>query len=155
MAAENVPHEVIPSDNLPAAQYRDLPAAPSWKSLVGPSVLLLGLSLGSGEFVLWPYITYKFGFVVFWACMVGVTTQYFLNMEIERLVPGHRRDRSDRFLSLVETLGLDLLVVQCDSLGVARLGIGCGDSAHLGVRRRREGPRALLDYQPDRRRAGP
>ena len=84
MAAENVPHEVIPSDNLPAAQYRDLPAAPPWKSLVGPSVLLLGLSLGSGEFVLWPYITYKFGFVVFWACMVGVTTQYFLNMEIER-----------------------------------------------------------------------
>ena len=39
---------------------------------------------GSGEFVLWPFITYKFGFVVFWACMVGVTTQYFLNMEIER-----------------------------------------------------------------------
>lgn len=39
---------------------------------------------GSGEFVLWPFITYKFGFVVFWACMVGVTTQCFLNMEIER-----------------------------------------------------------------------
>ena len=72
MAAENVPHEVIPSNNLPAAQYRDLPAAPRWKSLVGPSVLLLGLSLGSGEFVLWPYITYKFGFVVFWACMAGL-----------------------------------------------------------------------------------
>ncbi len=79
-----VPHEVIPSDNLPAARYRDLPEAPHWKALVGPSILLLGLSLGSGEFVLWPYITYKFGFVVFWACMVGVTTQYFINMEVER-----------------------------------------------------------------------
>ena len=51
---------------------------------MGPSILLLGLSIGSGEFVLWPYITYKFGFVVFWACMVGVLTQYFINMEIER-----------------------------------------------------------------------
>ena len=79
-----VPHEIIPCDHLPPARYRDLPKAPSWKRLVGPSILLLGLSLGSGEFVLWPYITYKFGFVVFWACMVGVTTQYFLNMEIER-----------------------------------------------------------------------
>ena len=84
MTSTKVPHELIPCDNLPPAEYRDLPEAPPWKSLVGPSILLLGLSLGSGEFVLWPYITYKFGFAVFWACMVGVTTQYFLNMEIER-----------------------------------------------------------------------
>ena len=39
---------------------------------------------GSGEFVLWPYITYKAGFIFFWACILGVFTQYFLNMEIER-----------------------------------------------------------------------
>ena len=38
----------------------------------------------SGEFVLWPYITYKAGFIFFWACILGVITQYFLNMEIER-----------------------------------------------------------------------
>ena len=81
---QKVPHEVIPCDVLPAASYRDLPEAPPWRKLIGPSILLLGLSIGSGEFVLWPYITYKFGFVVFWACMVGITTQYFLNMEIER-----------------------------------------------------------------------
>jgi hypothetical protein len=84
MTDRPVPHEVIPCDKLPAAQYRDLPEAPAWKKLLGPSVLLLGLSLGSGEFVLWPYITYQFGFVAFWACLVGVTTQYFINMEIER-----------------------------------------------------------------------
>ncbi|MEE2659395.1 MAG: Nramp family divalent metal transporter [Candidatus Latescibacterota bacterium] len=79
-----VPHSVIPCKHLPAATYNDLPEAPLWRKLIGPSILLLGLSLGSGEFVLWPYITYTFGFAVFWACMVGVTTQYFLNMEIER-----------------------------------------------------------------------
>ena len=84
MTTKPVPHEVIPCDRLPAGQYRDLPEPPHWRKLVGPSILLLGLSLGSGEFVLWPYITYKFGFVVFWACMVGVLTQYFINMEIER-----------------------------------------------------------------------
>jgi hypothetical protein len=84
MEAKLVPHEVIPCDQLPAGQYRDLPEPPKWRKMVGPSILLLGLSLGSGEFVLWPYITYKFGFAVFWACMVGVLTQYFINMEIER-----------------------------------------------------------------------
>ena len=84
MPEREVPHEVIPSDILPAPKYRDLPEAPSWRRLLGPSILLLGLSIGSGEFILWPFITYKFGFVVFWACMIGVTTQYFLNMEIER-----------------------------------------------------------------------
>jgi len=79
-----VPHDVIPCDQLPPLRYRDLPEAPPWRQLLGPSVLLLGLSLGSGEFVLWPYITYRFGFAPFWACMLGVTTQYFINMEIER-----------------------------------------------------------------------
>lgn len=46
--------------------------------------MLAGLALGSGEFVLWPFITYKSGFVFFWACLVGVVTQFFVNMEITR-----------------------------------------------------------------------
>jgi hypothetical protein len=79
-----VPDEVIPHKTLPPLRYRDLPEAPHWTKLVGPSVILAGLALGSGEFVFWPYITYKSGFVFFWACMLGVITQYFINMEIER-----------------------------------------------------------------------
>lgn len=79
-----VPDAVIPHRTLPPLRYRDLPEAPRWTSLVGPSVILAGLALGSGEFVFWPYITYKTGFVFFWACMLGVFTQFFINMEIER-----------------------------------------------------------------------
>jgi hypothetical protein len=79
-----VPDEVIPHKTLPPLRYRDLPEAPHWTKLVGPSVILAGLSLGSGEFIFWPYITYKSGFVFFWACMLGVLTQFFINMEIER-----------------------------------------------------------------------
>ena len=52
LVGENVPHEIIPCDILPPATYRDLPEAPPWKRLIGPSILLLGLSIGSGEFVL-------------------------------------------------------------------------------------------------------
>ena len=79
-----VPDETIPSGSLPSLKWRDLPEPISWKKMVGPSIMLAGLALGSGEFVLWPYITYKAGFIFFWACILGVITQYFLNMEIER-----------------------------------------------------------------------
>ena len=65
-------------------RYRDLPKAPVWRKMVGPSIILAGLAPGSGEFIFWPYITYKTGFVFFWACMLGVFTQFFINMEIER-----------------------------------------------------------------------
>ena len=78
MTNKPVPHELIPSHNLPAPTYRDLPDAPSWVRLIGPSILLLGLSIGSGEFILWPHITYRFGFVVFWACMLGLTASALL-----------------------------------------------------------------------------
>ncbi|MAX37600.1 Nramp family divalent metal transporter [Gimesia sp.] len=81
---ELVPDEVIPHQSLPPLKYRDLPPAISWRKMIGPSIMLAGLSLGSGEFVLWPYITYKTGFIFFWACLLGVLTQFFMNMEIER-----------------------------------------------------------------------
>ncbi len=54
------------------------------RRMLGPSVILVGLSIGSGEFVLWPRLTAEWGFALFWACWVGVTLQFFLNMEIER-----------------------------------------------------------------------
>ena len=79
-----VPESVIPSGALPAMKYRDLPEPVSMWRMLGPSIILAGLALGSGEFIFWPYITYKSGFVFFWACLLGVTTQYFLNMEITR-----------------------------------------------------------------------
>lgn len=79
-----VPDEVIPHRNLPPLRYRDMPEPIGWKAMVGPSIILAGLSLGSGEFVIWPHIAYKAGFVFFWACLLGVLTQFFLNMEIER-----------------------------------------------------------------------
>ncbi|MCA9039123.1 MAG: Nramp family divalent metal transporter [Planctomycetaceae bacterium] len=79
-----VPDELIPHKNLPPLIYRAMPEALPWRKMIGPSILLAGLSLGSGEFILWPYITFKSGFVFFWACLLGVITQYFVNMEIER-----------------------------------------------------------------------
>ena len=47
-------------------------------------MLLLAGAIGSGEYVLWPYITSQVGLALVWLTLLGVLTQYFLNMEIER-----------------------------------------------------------------------
>ncbi|MGH0032419.1 MAG: Nramp family divalent metal transporter [Myxococcota bacterium] len=74
----------IPDRVLPAPASGDLPEPVALRRMLGPSVILVGLSIGSGEFVLWPRITAEWGFALFWACWIGVTLQFFLNMEIER-----------------------------------------------------------------------
>jgi hypothetical protein len=47
-------------------------------------VIAAGVGLASGEFILFPYIASQVGLVFLWAAAVGIATQWFLNMEIER-----------------------------------------------------------------------
>ena len=61
-----------------------LPKAPKFRALIGPSFILLGLGLGSGELILWPYLASSYGMGIIWAAILGVTLQFFMNMEIER-----------------------------------------------------------------------
>lgn len=61
-----------------------LPPPLSLRKLIGPSFIILGLGLGSGEVVLWPYLTSKFGMGIIWGAILGLTFQFFMNMEIER-----------------------------------------------------------------------
>ena len=61
-----------------------LPKSPALKTLIGPSFLLLGLGLGSGELILWPYLTSNYGLGIMWGALLGITFQFFMNMEIER-----------------------------------------------------------------------
>jgi hypothetical protein len=74
----------IPDKHVPAVEYTELPEALPMRRVIGPSVLLLAGAIGSGEYVLWPYITSQVGLALVWLVVIGVATQYFLNMEIER-----------------------------------------------------------------------
>jgi len=56
----------------------------SFKKLIGPSFVILALGLGSGEVILWPYLTANYGLGIAWGAILGITFQYFMNMEIER-----------------------------------------------------------------------
>jgi hypothetical protein len=75
----------LPTKHLPEVERRDLPEPPGqmWK-IIGPGVVGAGIGLASGEFILWPYIASQVGLVFLWGAVVGVMTQWFINMEIER-----------------------------------------------------------------------
>ncbi len=63
---------------------RDLPPALPVSKILGPSFIILGLGLGSGEIILWPYLSSNYGLGMAWAILIGVTMQFFINMEVER-----------------------------------------------------------------------
>lgn len=69
---------------LPPMPYREMPEPLPLGKLLGPSVILAGLGVGSGEYIIWPYISSAIGPWFLWAAALSVTIQYFLNMEIER-----------------------------------------------------------------------
>lgn len=61
-----------------------LPEPITLKQSIGPSFILLGLALGSGELIMWPYLVSLYGLGIIWGGLVGITFQYFLNTEIMR-----------------------------------------------------------------------
>jgi|SRR5215211_1404131 hypothetical protein len=77
-------YEGAPTKNLTAMPFKDMPEPLSLGKVLGPSVILAGLGVGSGEYIIWPFIAANVGIAMLWAAIVGVTFQFFLNMEIER-----------------------------------------------------------------------
>jgi hypothetical protein len=63
----------------------DLPALPgSFWQLVGPGAVLVGLSIGAGELIIWPRLTAQHGAAMTWAALLGVFFQMWLNLELGR-----------------------------------------------------------------------
>jgi len=67
----------------------DLPPAPNpkglgWISVVGPGIIVLGVSIGSGEFLLGPAVFVRHGLSLLWVTMVAVVLQTIFNTELMR-----------------------------------------------------------------------
>ena len=54
-----------------------------WR-LTGPGAVLVGLSIGAGELVIWPHIAAEHGSSMLWAAALGVFLQLWVNIEIGR-----------------------------------------------------------------------
>jgi len=69
----------------------ELPAPPiprglGWFAVIGPGVIVLGASIGSGEFLLGPAVFVKHGFSLLWVTLVAVLFQTIFNLEVMRYV---------------------------------------------------------------------
>lgn len=63
---------------------KEFPPVGKFSKLLGPSFIILALGLGSGEIILWPYLVSNYGLGLIWVAVLGITFQFFINMEIER-----------------------------------------------------------------------
>src|SRR3989338_189401 len=63
---------------------KPFPKPVPFRKLLGPSFIILALGLGSGEVILWPFLASQFGLGIAWGALLGITFQYFMNMEIAR-----------------------------------------------------------------------
>lgn len=66
------------------SMVKPFPSPIKFSKLLGPSFIILALGLGSGEVILWPFLVSKYGLGIAWGALLGITFQYFMNMEIER-----------------------------------------------------------------------
>ncbi|HEX5108087.1 MAG TPA: Nramp family divalent metal transporter [Vicinamibacterales bacterium] len=74
---------------LDAWQPAEMPVAPrpqglQWLSAVGPGIIALGVSIGSGEFLLGPAAFVAHGLSLFWVVGVAITLQAIFNTEVMR-----------------------------------------------------------------------
>src|SRR5262245_19377475 len=71
--------------------HAELPVTPAprglqWLGVVGPGVIVLGASIGSGEFLLGPAVFVCYGLSLLWITAVAVTLQTIFNTEVMRYV---------------------------------------------------------------------
>ena len=70
-------------------QVADLPQPPTpkglgWLKAVGPGVIALGVSIGSGEFLLGPAAFVQHGFSLLWVVLIAIAFQTIFNTEVMR-----------------------------------------------------------------------
>ena len=61
-----------------------MPKGLAWVGVVGPGVIVLGVSIGSGEFLLGPAAFVRYGLSLLWVTVVAVFLQTIFNTELMR-----------------------------------------------------------------------
>lgn len=50
----------------------------------GPAFLVIALGIGSGEFILWPFLSAHYGFGILWGALLGISLQLLMIVVMER-----------------------------------------------------------------------
>lgn len=85
--AEIIENEHVDGGELPDWEVAELPEPPRYQfgrafaSILGPGIIALGASIGSGEWLLGPAITAQYGGTLLWIATIAIILQAFLNTE--------------------------------------------------------------------------
>lgn len=74
---------------MPAWSTGDLPPPPlfdlsNWKMLIGPGLIMVGGTMGAGEWLFGPIVTARYGGVVMWLATISITLQVAINLAFMR-----------------------------------------------------------------------
>ncbi|MDP7640401.1 MAG: Nramp family divalent metal transporter, partial [Candidatus Hydrogenedentes bacterium] len=71
--------------HIPPLKDAELPAPdkPLLK-MMGPGIVMAGIAIGSGELIMWPWITSVVGANLLWAAAIGIFLQLWINVEVGR-----------------------------------------------------------------------
>ncbi|MFO0064550.1 MAG: Nramp family divalent metal transporter, partial [Pirellulaceae bacterium] len=56
----------------------------NWRDFLGPGIVMMGIQIGGGEWLLGPAITAKYGGGLMWVATIAILLQVFYNMECGR-----------------------------------------------------------------------
>lgn len=70
--------------NYPELEVKELPEAPRASKAIGVGVVVMGLAIGTGELILWPHLTVKYGLGILWFALLGILFQAIINHEVAR-----------------------------------------------------------------------
>ena len=56
----------------------------NWASFIGPGIVMMGIQIGGGEWLVGPEVTARYGGGLMWIATVAIVLQVFYNMECAR-----------------------------------------------------------------------
>jgi hypothetical protein len=79
----------LPQTCLPTWEVADLPEPlpiewKHWTRMIGPAIVMMGMQIGGGEWLLGPEVTAKYGGGLMWLATIAILLQVFYNMECGR-----------------------------------------------------------------------
>lgn len=79
----------LPASCLPTWDVDDLPEPKplglrNWASFIGPGIVMMGIQIGGGEWLLGPEVTARYGGGLMWIATVAIVLQVFYNIECAR-----------------------------------------------------------------------
>lgn len=83
------PAPMLPETCLPPWEVAELPDPlpiewRHWTRLIGPAIVMMGIQIGGGEWLLGPEVTAKYGGGLMWLATVAIILQVFYNLECGR-----------------------------------------------------------------------